>query len=119
MPYYSKLIFVLVQLLLVQSNDLNPNDFYQRRLTTRNQREALHTSDPSSVGERSTMLDSNTFFKQNYFKTQTTTRIATLYRAPSFDSKELEKNLRWIDRMWAEDRRKKEENCYYRSGNVF
>jgi len=126
MPYYSKLIFVLVQLLLVQSNDLNPNDFYQKRLTTRNQRGALHTSDQISVEQRSTMLDSNTFFKKNYFKTQITTPIATLYRASNFHnnyllapSVDLEEIARMYASFSAEGRRNQEENCYYRSGNVF
>jgi hypothetical protein len=119
MPYYSKLIFVLVQLLLVQSDDLNPNDFYQKRLTTRNQRGVLHTSDQISVGERSPMLDSSTFFKQNYFKTQTTTPIATLYRASNFDSNNYFDQYKETLRFSAWLKASQEENCYFRSGNVF
>jgi hypothetical protein len=124
MTYYSNLIFLLVQLLLVQSNDPNHNDFYQKRLTMRNQRGVLHTSDQISVGERSPIVYSNTFFEQSYFQTQTTTPIATRYRIPDFNRNLIVENSRLQEiekvhnRISEEYRRNQQEHCDYFPGNV-
>ncbi|CAF1533638.1 unnamed protein product [Adineta ricciae] len=71
MANYSNLIFLLVQLLLVQSDDSSPNGLSQKLLTTRKRREILYASDQIPAGKRSPLLNLKTIFQQSDFKSQT------------------------------------------------
>ncbi|UJR07267.1 hypothetical protein I4U23_011555 [Adineta vaga] len=124
MAHYSNLIFLLVQLLLVQSNDSKPSDFSQKRLTTRNQQEGLDASDHISEGERSSMLYSKTSIQQNYFKSQLKSTVATRNLIPNFDSydfvaesKRREEFMQMVNRMSEISRQEQEANCAHFTGS--
>jgi hypothetical protein len=115
MAHYSNLIFLLIQLVLVQSNDPN-----QKRLTTRNQREVLYTSDQIPVGKRPPMVNSKAFFEQSYFRTQTTSRYAISNFGSNLliDHAEMQKIVKMANRLSEEGRRNQQEHCDYFPGNV-
>jgi hypothetical protein len=76
--YSSKFIFLLVQSLLVQSDDSDSNYFYQKLFATTHRPNAVPTSSfPGAY--RSPVLDLNAFYERFYSKTQRTTLATVLY----------------------------------------
>ncbi len=69
MRYYSNFIFIVVQLLVVQSDDSNSDYFYQKLLTKKNRPKFRPTSS-FSTKERLLALYPHAFYKQFYSKTQ-------------------------------------------------
>jgi len=56
MTHYSNIILLVVQLLLVQSNDSKSNSFYQKLLTTTIQSRVPHVSGHDSIRKESIIL---------------------------------------------------------------
>jgi hypothetical protein len=79
MTHYSNFILLVVQLLLVKSNDSESNSFYHKLLTTTIQSRVPHVSGHDSIRKESIMLHPDAFFEQ------TTTSITARRRVRDFD----------------------------------
>jgi len=97
MRHYSNFIFLLVQLLLVQSDDRDSNYFYRKLLTTTNRSKFLPISS-FLTNDRPAVLYPHTFYESYYSKTETTTPITAIHIPRSFDYRRHEdimKTMKW------------------------
>jgi hypothetical protein len=128
MKYFSNFIFLLIQLLLVQSDDSISRYFYRKLLTTTNRPTFLSTFSPVPTKDRLSVLYSHALSKPFYSKSQTTisiTSMHTLYHSRrrsiydtkgrhSIDMAEIDAVREAIIRQMQE-----EERCtYFYKGNV-
>jgi len=89
MRYYLNFIFLSINLLLVQSDDLDSNYFYKNLLmTTTYQSKFLSTSSLPIKG-KSPILYRHGFYEQSYSKIQITTSSTLLYTLRSFNRRSI------------------------------
>jgi hypothetical protein len=83
MKYYLNFIFFLIQLLLVESDKLDSNNFYQKLLMTTNQRKLLSIS--MFPKTKPPVKYPRELYAQFYPKRQTSTSIIPVYNPHHFN----------------------------------
>ena len=89
MRQYFKFIFLLVQLLFVQSEDLNFKCFYRKLLETTNRSKFLSNSSSLSTKVRLPVMYSYTSYEQLYSRIQTATAAIDLYFVRTFNNRDI------------------------------
>jgi hypothetical protein len=84
MRYYLNFIFLSINLLLVQSDDLDSNYFYQNLLMTTTYQSKFLSTSSLPTKDNSPMLYRHGFDDQSYSKIRATTSSTVLYTLYSF-----------------------------------